>query len=63
MYIIIIFQVKEISSDWKVIPKKGEGLVSITNEGWASHVVCKWIELATQTPNKDEHKTLKFCTF
>lgn len=37
--------------------------MSITNEGWASHVVCKWMELATQTLDKDEHKTSKFCMF
>lgn len=53
-------KVKELSNDWKVIPEKGEGLMSITNEGWASHVVCKWMELATQTLDKDEHKTSKF---
>lgn len=57
------FQVKELSNDWKVIPEKGEGLMSITNEGWASQVVCKWMELATQTLDKDEHKTSKFCMF
>lgn len=53
-------KVKEISSDWKVLPEKGEGLMSIKNEGWASHVVCKWMELATRTHDKDEHKTSKF---
>lgn len=54
---------KELSNDWKVIPEKAEGLMSITNEGWASHVVCKWMDLATQTLDKDEHKTSKFCMF
>lgn len=54
---------KEISNNWKVIPEKGKGLVSITNEGWASNVISKWMGLATQAPDKNEPKTSKFYSF
>ena len=62
MYVFL--QVKELGEQWKVCPERVESITCVKNEGWASQVIQKWVELASKTPNQgEEPKTAKFCMY